>query len=86
MHKALCSIPSTEKNSNDEIKISLANDATEKSGPAGRMEKQGELWRKRRNPGQHGKGLWGLLKGSVSEPSGMNRSRELKHARDFVEL
>lgn len=50
------------------------------------MEKQRELWRKRRNPGQHRKRLWGLLKESVSEPSGMNRNKELKHARDFVEL
>lgn len=75
-----------KKKSNKEIKISLANVATEKSGPAGRMEKQRELWRKRRNSGQLRKRLWGLLKESVSEPSGMNRNKELKHARDFVEL
>lgn len=33
-----------------------------------------------------GRGFGGLLKESVSEPSGMNRNKELKHAKDFVEL
>lgn len=52
----------------------------------GGWKSKGSYGEKEETQASIGRGFGGLLKESVSEPSGMNRNKELKHAKDFVEL